>query len=127
LHIWREIGSRGAEGWSLKNLGDVYSALQKGEESLKYLEEAWLILREVGDRWGEGETLHSIGKLYFAQNIYEVALSCFVLAKKILSELQNQLHEETQIWIEKIQNELGEEQFAALKITLGAGAQEIME
>lgn len=77
--------------------------------------------------WGEGEALHGIGKLYFAQNVYEVALSCFVLAKKILSELQNQLHEETQIWIEKIQNELGEDQFAILLTTLGADSQEKAE
>jgi tetratricopeptide (TPR) repeat protein len=96
-------------------------------QAIKYFKQALDIRRKVEDRAGEYNTLYHIGRLYFEQSRYDIALGCFVLDKKYLDEVQHPYRDEAQIWIEKIQNELGDEQFATLLATVEPGAQEIVD
>src|SRR5258708_827536 len=96
-------------------------------QAIKYFKQALDIRREVQDRAGEYNTLYHIDRLYYEQSRYDIALGCFWIDKGFLDEIQHPYLDEVQNWIEKIQNELGDEQVAALLATVKPRAQEIVD
>jgi tetratricopeptide (TPR) repeat protein len=127
LSIRREIGDRWGEGRSLKNLGRVYIALEQKKTALEHLALALSTCREIGDRWGEAKALDTIGTLKFYEGSHNIALASFLLARDIHDELQSVDYPETQNWIEKIQNALGDEQFSTLLLTVEPQVQLIVD
>ena len=127
ISMLRKVGDRGIEGITLSNLSGLYSKLGKKEQARTYYEEALKIFKDVGDRWEEGRTLYTLGKLYFNQEYYEVALSCFLVARGILEEVQNPDRGRTQRWIDNLRNNVGDERFATLLAEVEPKASEIVE
>jgi hypothetical protein len=127
LSIRRELGDRWGEGRSLKNLGHVYIALQEIKTALEHLALALSTCREIGDRWGEAKALDAIGTLQFYEGSDDIALASFLLARDIHGELQSVDYPETQNWIEKIQNALGDERFSAMLAAVEPRKQEIVD
>ena len=127
LAIFGEVGDRGGEGITLNNLGLVYDDLGQKQEALKYYEQALAIFGEVGDRGGEGTTLHNIGVIYYEEKRFDVALSCFILAKYILVEVQSPDSEDEQEWIDDLHQAIGDKQFADLLQNVEPHAQQIVD
>ena len=107
------------------NLGGVYDALGQKQEALTYYGQALALRREVGDRGGEGTTLHNIGTIYYAEKHFDVAVSFFILAKRIFVEVQSPNSESVQEWIDGLHQEIGDQQFATLLQNVEPHAQQI--
>ncbi len=122
---WQPERSQAARIYS--GLGSVYDDLGKQQEALAYFEQALAIRREVGDRGGEGITLHNIGTLYFERNHYDVALTFFLSARKILEEVQSPHRDGVQSWIDGLHKEIGEKQFTTLLAQVEPQASQIVE
>ena len=127
LSIVSEVGDRRGEGLTLNNLGQVYNALGWKQDALRYYEQALGILRRVGNRRGEGVTLWNVGSLYFEQSRYEVALACFLVAKRIFEDLQSPGQVEVQKWIDNLSRQVGEQRFDALLKEVESRALQILE
>ena len=128
LAIFGEVGDRGGEGHNAQQSGfGVYDDLGQKPEALKYYEQALAIFGEVGDRGGEGTTLHNIGAIYYEEKRFDVALSCFILAKYILVEVQSPDSEDEQEWIDDLHQAIGDKQFADLLQNVEPHAQQIVD
>jgi len=62
----QRLGSKGAEGQALGNLGLAYADLGEPRKAIEYHEQALSILREIEDRRGEGSVLGNLGNAYAA-------------------------------------------------------------
>lgn len=118
LHICMDVGDPIGEGWTLHNLGRVYTDLGQKERAQQYYEQALRIRREIGERRGEGWTLHNLGLLYFERKQYNVALACFLLVESIFYEVQNPDRGLPEQYINRLREELGEQEFATLSATI---------
>ena len=127
LAIFGQVGDRGGEGTTLNNLGRVYDGLGQKQEAVRYYEQALAIRREVGDRFGEATTLHNIGAIYYDEKRFDIAHSCFILAKQILVEIQSPDSDDEQNWIDDLHQEIGDQQFATLFQTVEPNAQQIVD
>ena len=127
FRISKEIGDIRGEASSLTAIGMVRSILGQKDQAIKYFKQALKIRRKVEDHRGEARTLWYIGIFYFEQHRYYVALSCFLLDKNFLDEVQSPHRDETQRWIEKIHQEVGDEQFTALLAQVEPQAQQIVD
>lgn len=114
LDILKEAGDRWGEGAVLNTLGWVQDALDRQEEAFKSYKKALDIVREVGDRLEEGATLQNVGMLYLKQRRYDLALACFLLAKVTFEEMRSLDREEVQRWIDRLCQEVGEEESLSL-------------
>ncbi len=114
LAIYREIGDRRGEAYSLGNLGNAYYSLGRYTEAIKYHRQSLEIKREIGDRRGEAASLGNLGNAYRrlqqipeAIKKYQSALAictptgfpveCFILGRNL-----GDTHFETQQWDEAI-------------------------
>jgi len=127
LRISRVVGNSRGEAACLKYLGEVCRLLGRKTDARGYFRQALAIQRRIADSLEESSTLYYVGKFYYEQRQYDVALSCFILDIRFLNEVQHPYREEAQIWIEKIQNELGDEQFTALLAAVEPQAQQIVD
>jgi tetratricopeptide (TPR) repeat protein len=118
LHISQEIGDRRVEGWTLHNMGRVYSNIGNLEQAKRCYKQALRIRREVEDIRGEGWTMYNLGLLYAKESNYEQALALFQQARKIVKEFKNSTHAQTPSSIENLQQAIGKEGFAVLKGSL---------
>src|SRR5258708_5668298 len=64
LPIWRAVGDRIGETYTLNNIGLIYSDLGEKQKALEYYGQALPISRAVGNRGGEAETLDNTGVVY---------------------------------------------------------------
>ncbi|MBD1929083.1 tetratricopeptide repeat protein [Trichocoleus sp. FACHB-90] len=62
--IFREIGDRQGEAYSLGSLGSAYGALGQYQQALEFYQQALAIQREIGDRRGEAYSLGGLGTTY---------------------------------------------------------------
>ncbi len=108
-------------------LGFVYDDLGQKQEALTYYEQALAIFGQVGDRGGEGVTLWNLGAFYQTEKRFDIALSCFILAKRIFIEVQSPNSESVQEWIDGLHKKIGDQQFAALLQTVEPHAQQIVD
>jgi tetratricopeptide (TPR) repeat protein/transcriptional regulator with XRE-family HTH domain len=127
LAIRQEIGNRGGEGRTLNHLGLVYAHLGQIEKAQDYYRQSLKIRKEIGDRDGEGIVLYNLGKVYFKRQYYDVALACFLLARKIFKEVQSTRYEGAQWWIETLQKTIGAHAFAELQTQVANRANQIVE
>src|SRR6266516_6683412 len=127
LTISINAGDQRGEAWTKYNLGQVYVDLGERQRALKYFEEAWHIYRRVGNRRREGGILYNIGLLYFKWQGYEVALASLLLARNIFRELESPDVFETENYIGKLHEQVGEERFTTLLAQVEPQAQQIVE
>jgi CHAT domain-containing protein/tetratricopeptide (TPR) repeat protein len=64
LLLWRNLGDRYWEAYSLHYSGRTVSSLGKNQEALELLNQALKIREEIGDRIGEATTLNNLGLIY---------------------------------------------------------------
>jgi tetratricopeptide (TPR) repeat protein len=127
LDICKDVGDRRGEGWTLHNLGRIYSNLGRKQEAEGYYARALHLRREVGDRRGQAWTLHNMGLLYLEQHNYRVALACLLLARRIFEKVQSPDMKVAQQNIERLHEEVGEEQFSTLIVDVEAEADSIVD
>jgi CHAT domain-containing protein/Tfp pilus assembly protein PilF len=65
LPLWREVGDKRAEAYTLNKMGFVYANLSEPKKALEYYDQALPLWREVGDRLNEATTLTNIGMSYW--------------------------------------------------------------
>jgi len=111
----------------LNYIGQFYIILGKKKLAFKYLEQALCILQEVKDQRGESLVLENISILCLDQHRYDIALASLILADGILEELKHPHGKEISGSIEKIHQELGEQQFFSLLATVQPQAQQILD
>jgi tetratricopeptide (TPR) repeat protein len=128
LTIFKEIGDRRGEGYILGNLGLAYADLGQVERAIEYYEQALTISREIGDRRGEGTWLNNLGVAfeYFFKK-YDLALACYLLARKIRIEIRAPEIETTENNINKLKNKIGKRKFQKLLDAVEPKAEEIVE
>ena len=127
LAIHREIGDRRNEGIWLGNLGDAYDVQGQVERAIEYHEQALAISREIGDRRGEGTWLNNLGVTFKDLKKYDVALACYLLARKIRIEIRDPEIERTENEINDIRNKIGKVEFQKLMDTVEPKAEEIIQ
>jgi len=64
LALWRELGDRYWEAYTLYQIGASYRVMNQYNKATECLEQALAIRREVKDRYGEGQTLNYLGIVY---------------------------------------------------------------
>ena len=84
LPLFRIIGDRAREAFTLNNIGGVYNALGDQDKALGYYGQALPLRRAVADRGGEAITLNNIGGVYNALGDQEKALDYFQQALPLL-------------------------------------------
>jgi tetratricopeptide (TPR) repeat protein len=109
------------------SIGRIYKVMGKEKLALKNYEQALRINRKVGDRGGEGVTLHNIGTIYLEQEVYNIALAYFLLATKIFEKVQSPSLAITQRYIERLETELGKDEFTVLLASVEPQAQNIVD
>jgi CHAT domain-containing protein/Tfp pilus assembly protein PilF len=86
LPLWREAGDKTGEGYTLNQIGLVYSRTGEPKKAIGYYEQAMALWREVGDRLNEANELANIGTAYWRMSDSEKALEyngkALVLAKE---------------------------------------------
>ena len=94
---------------------------------MKCYQQALPIRKEVDDLGGEGATLFRLGRLYFDQLKYDLALSCFLLAKTIFEEVQSTKLAATLSCMEELRNKIGEQGFNELLVEVEPQAWQVVE
>ncbi len=101
LALWRAVGDRYWEAYTLHALGvghfglrqreraREYFELRQRERAREYFEQALQIRREVKDRAGEGATLHNLGLAAFDLNRYEQAIAYHEQAASVFRDVKN--------------------------------------
>jgi tetratricopeptide (TPR) repeat protein len=102
LEIYREIGDRQGEAYSLNNLGLAYDGLEQYQRAIDFYEQSLAIDREIGDRQGEVYALNNLGNTYKNLNQYQQAINYHEQSLAIAREIGD-LQEEI-----KVLNNLGE-------------------
>jgi tetratricopeptide (TPR) repeat protein len=113
LVIRREVDRKG-ESRTLNNLGALYAELGDLKRAWQYFREALDITEEIADREGRGKILRSIGVFYLAQRRYTEALACLLEARTMLDAMQSPGREKTQLYLDRLHTEMGDEAFLAL-------------
>src|SRR6266567_2575512 len=134
LSIRIEVDDQLGMGRTLKNLVGVYVTLwaaKKDNDYLKqamdYLKQAIRINKEVGDSEGEARSFYTLGLLSLHKHRPELALTCFLHAKSIFEKGQSTLLIETRSYINKLHQEVGDEQYNALQALDEPQIQSIVE
>jgi|SRR5450755_499375 tetratricopeptide (TPR) repeat protein len=72
------------EGWTLLNLGDVYTVLDQRNTAHDYYQQALKQFRDLGERRGEGTVLNNLGVLLaYDSTGKEQAATCYIQALRI--------------------------------------------
>jgi hypothetical protein len=128
-----------------KAVRDVYTKLTQSDISVIALtgiggvgkstkEQAWEcywqaldITEEIGDQEGNSRVLRNISAIYLDEHRHDLALAALLLAKDALNEMQNPGRNKMQRDIDKLRNEIGDEQFEVLLTRIEPQAQQLME
>lgn len=113
LAIRREVDRKG-EGRTLNNLGTIYAEEGNYQRAWECYREALGITSEITDREGRGKILRNIGLLYLAQKNYVEALAFLLSARTLLDSLQSPGRERLQEYMNKLYQEVGDEEFLTL-------------
>ncbi len=126
LAIRRVIDHKG-EGRTLNNLGMAYAGLGNKEQAWGCYWQALEITEEIGDQEGNSRVLRNISMIYLDEHRHDLALAALLLAKDVLNEMQNPDRNKMQRDIDKLRNEIGDEQFEVLLTRIEPQAQQLME
>lgn len=113
LDMWRTLGQRRDEAYTLFVLGSVSHNLSQPKDALAYYNEALTLWRSLGDRRKEGLTLSGMGWTYYSIGNLQKALEYYDQALPIrrdLGDLRGQA--QTLTTIGQIYKSLGEPQKA---------------
>lgn len=113
LAIRSEVDRKG-ESRTLNNLGTLYAELGDLKRAWRYFHEALDITEEIADSEGRGKILRSLGVFYLAQHRYTEALACLLEARTMLDAMQSPGREKTQLYLDRLHTEMGDEAFFAL-------------
>jgi tetratricopeptide (TPR) repeat protein len=127
LAISQEIGDRRGEGNALGNLGSAYRSLGQVERAIEYHEQALAISQQIGDRRGEGNHLNNLGRAFHDLKKYDLALACYLLARKIFGEIRAPEVETTENNISRLKNKMGKRKFQKLRDMVEPKAEEIVQ
>jgi len=83
LAIWRKLGDRYWEAYSLHYSGRATFSLGKNREALEAYDQAVKIRREIGDRLGEATTMNNSGLVYVSVSESQKALESYRQAIEI--------------------------------------------
>ena len=108
-------------------LWNVLDALGNQQQALEYYQQALTIWREVGDRGGEGVTQWAVGALALDQHHYDLALAAFFLARQCFEEVSSPHQHEVEEWVAALYQEVGQEQFVALRARVEPQARQLFE
>jgi tetratricopeptide (TPR) repeat protein len=112
LKISREIGDKLGESTALNNIALLNYA--KGEYKLAYefLQESLMIKQEIGDNEGQAANLNNLGALAIQYlSDYSQAAIYFIKSRKILNQLSSTNIAYSDIYLDKVKAEIGEERF----------------
>jgi CHAT domain-containing protein/tetratricopeptide (TPR) repeat protein len=114
LDLWRTLGLRRDEAYTLLLLGSVSHNLSQPKDALGYYDEALTLWRSLGNRSKEAQTLSGMGWTYYSIGDLQKALDCYNQALPIRGEL-NDLRGQAQTLttIGQIYKSLGEPQRAS--------------
>lgn len=87
LSLYRQLGDRSSEAFTLGHLGKIYSDLGQQRKALENLHQALLLRRQVGDKKGETITLNNIGNVYSDLGEPKKALEYFQQALLLKREM----------------------------------------
>jgi CHAT domain-containing protein/uncharacterized protein HemY len=90
LPLWRKIGDRPHEAYTLSYIGKVYDALGEKQKALDYYNQTLPLLREIKDGRSEGTTLNNIGLIYDALGEKQRALEFYNRALPLLRDAKDQ-------------------------------------
>ncbi|NEP34987.1 CHAT domain-containing protein [Moorena sp. SIO3B2] len=87
LTIYREIGDRKGEAYSLGNLGNVYQHLGDYKKAIEFHQQSLAIVREIGDWQDEAGSLGNLGIAYNYLGDYQKAIENFQQSLAIEREI----------------------------------------
>lgn len=90
LPLWREVGDKRAEAYTLNKMGFVCANLSEPKKALEYYDQAVPLWREVGDRLNEATTLTNIGMSYWRLGDSHKALEYYSKALPLSRVARNQ-------------------------------------
>jgi tetratricopeptide (TPR) repeat protein len=105
----------------------AYAALGNKEQAWECYWQALDITEEIGDQEGKSRVLRNISAIYLDEHRHDLALAALLLAKDVLNETQNPGRNKMQRDIDKLRNEIGDEQFEVLLTSIEPQAQQLME
>lgn len=94
LKLYREIGDRKAEAYTLANLGVAYELLENPAQALDYLQQSLQISRNLQDKALEGDILSSLGRVYLQANNLKDAQTSLSQAINIWEALREGLRDQ---------------------------------
>jgi tetratricopeptide (TPR) repeat protein len=97
------------------------------ERAIEYYEQALAIAKEIGDRRGEGNWLNNLGLVFKDLKKYDLALACYLLARKIRREIRDPKIETTENNIDDIKTKIGKKEYQKLLDMVEPKAEEIIQ
>ena len=89
LVLWRELGDREWEGYTLLSIARGYGWLSRYDKAAEYYEQALVLSREFKYRSGEAYILFDLGDAYMRLSRFEKSLEYFQQALLIYRELKD--------------------------------------
>jgi CHAT domain-containing protein/tetratricopeptide (TPR) repeat protein len=80
LRLYRKIGDRSGEAFSLLLLGKSFNKLQEKQKASEYYNQAATLYRSIGDPGGEAIALNDLGLIRAAEGEPQKALDCYTRA-----------------------------------------------
>jgi len=113
LRIRREVDRKG-ECRTLNNLGAVAASDGNYRQAWTYELEALAISAEIADQEGHGKILRNLGLLCLREQRFPQSLAFLLCARNILDEVQSPGREKVQEYMDRLRQEVGDEEFISL-------------
>jgi tetratricopeptide (TPR) repeat protein len=93
LSLYRDVGSRLGEAYTLRAIGDVLQFQKQNNQALENYQQALSLYRDVGSRLGEANTLRAIGDVLQFQKQNNQALENYQQALSLFRDVGDRLGE----------------------------------
>ena len=127
LELARALGDRRGEANALGNLGVEYAGLGKKVAAMVHYQRAVEIAHQIGHGRAEWHNLNNLGEAWKDRGKYEWALACYLLALQVGQAISDPRVPSTEANILLLNQQLGEEQFAALLQRVEPKKEEIVD
>ncbi len=102
---------------SIYQIGMVYHQQGDHKKALTNYKTAILLFKDTGNLIGQASAYGQMGRLFLEEKDYENAFSNLVSAQKLFTEIGSPNKEKSDLDLEKLRKEVGENKFDLLKIT----------